>query len=527
MLAGVPTGHEYIFNTIMMKISNKAKYLILILILINAIILRFQAVSNEVGVDSFWVHILANTISEFGYAKWVLAPTSLFGMYPYSEVSAVPFLISGISQLTNLEPRWVVFLYSILLGILGVYTSYVMAGAIMDDDVFKLLVAFIFTTAPAILGYTTWTIPARSLLVILVPLLVYMLLSCQKHLKFIPLTLFFVIFLYATHHLIYFMVPSFFIYSALHVIFNSKKHLNIIQIRDKFTPLIPIAGFFLMFSIPFFGRKFIERSVYSPIYESYIRYMGISIIPAIGALVYLTFKCKKSYVEWFLLLNMIAFTALIYEETYMKWFLPIFLVIFAGMGLINILRSRKRNSIIIVCIFLLTSVTFSGYYQFIHTYSQSNINERYIEDSTYIAGRWMKEYTIGSAISNDNYFGFRITAAAETVHMLVISEIIDFTYGFFTVDLSKFEKYSYTSEEFWFDVGKYEIEFGDDKWRSLNVLETKSQEYNITYMVENTMANGNMIWSHRGNWQSKLVHMAYDVSNLVYDGGKVRVWGLS
>ena len=525
-----------------MKLSNKAKLKLFAPLIILNIILRLQVVPNEIGADSFIVHMMANSISEFGYAKWVLHPNSFFGMYAYSEVSAVPFFLSGICQSTGIEMRWVIFLYCILLGTLSMFTAYLMAGAIIDDDLFKFLVAFTLSTSPAILGYSTWTIPARGLFIVLAPLLVYMLLKCRGYTRYIPLTISFAVFLYATHHLIYFFLPVFLAFFVL-LVLETRPKINLIatlgqilksrtdnhigELKSKLYPLVPIAGFVAMFSIPFFGRKFIEMSRYSPIYESYVRYIGLLIIPAVGGLIYLIFKRNKSFREWFLLLSAIFFTALIYEQTYMKWFLPIFAVLFICIGLVNILRlERKRYALTMVSIFLLISLCFSGYYQFLHFLPTHGINERYIEESTYTAGRWMEEYVAGSAISNDRYFGMRMAAASETIHHLVTYTLLDFTYGFTTVNLSQFKWYPITSEEFWFNVGDAGRDMGEYTWDSLNIMYLKPHDFNITYFVENTKAGGDIIW-HHGRYPSKLLHYAYGKSDCVYDCGKVNIWKLS
>ena len=558
-----------------MKFSNKIKIKLFVLLIILDIVLRFQVVPNEIGADSFLVHMMANSISEFGCAKWVLHPNSFFGMYAYSEVSAVPFFLSGICQGTGIEMRWVIFLYCILLGLLSMFTAYLMVGAIIEDDVFKLLAAFAFSTSPAVLGYSTWTIPARGLFIALAPLLVYMLLKCRGYMRCIPLTIFFAVFLYATHHLIYFMLPVFFAFFVLLVLFKLKEYIKFIKIPSKFAlstifskftttdknnqvgaqskinliaalekiiklradnrigelksklyPLILIAGFAAMFSIPFVGRKFIETSVYSPIYESYVRYTGLLIIFAVGGLAYMIFKRDKSFSEWVMLLSVIFLTALIYEQTYMKCFLPIFAVPFICIGLVNILRSeRKRYALTIVSVFLLISLSFSGYYQFLHFKPTHGMNERYIEDSTYTTGRWMKEYVTGSAISNDRFFGYRIAAASETAHHLVMYTLLTSTYGFVTVNISQFKWYPITSEEFWFDVGEVRRDLGEASWDSLNILDAKPCRFNITYFAENTKAGGDVIW-HHGRYPSKLLHLAYEEKGCVYDCGKVRVWDL-
>lgn len=263
-----------------MKFPNKTKLKLFMLLIILNIILRLQVVPNEIGVDSFLVHMMANSISEFGCAKWVLHPNSFLGMYAYSEVSAVPFLLSGIYQFTGIEMRWVIFLYCIFLGILSIFTAYLMAGAIIDDDLFKFLAAFAFSTSPAVLGYSTWTIPARGLFVVLAPLLIYMLLKCCGYRRCIPVAISFAVLLYATHHLIYFMFPAFFAFFVVLALFKLKEYLkstkipsrfalspiikkfrtidNIEELKSKLYPMIPITGFAAMFSIPLIGHKFIE-----------------------------------------------------------------------------------------------------------------------------------------------------------------------------------------------------------------------------------------------------------------------------
>ena len=558
-----------------MRLSSKVQLTLFVLLIILNVILRFQVIPNEIGVDSLLVHMKANSISEFGYAKWVIHPASFIGMYAYSDVSAVPFFLSGVCQSTGVEMRWVIFLYCILLGILSMFTVYLMAGAIIDNDCFKFLAAFAFSTSPAVLGYSTWTIPTRGLFIVLAPLLVYMLIKSRRYIRYILLVIFLAVFLYATHHLFYFLLPVFFAFFVLLMVPKLKSCIKSINIPSRFVPsttlskfatidknnqveaglkikliaaleeiiklkliphaaefkaklylLIPLVGFVAMFSIPFVGRKFVEQSIYDPIYRDYVRYVGLLIIFVVGGLVYIIFKRDKSFGEWFLLMSAIVLTALIYEVTYMKWFLPIFVVLFIGIGLLNILRSeRKKYALPIVCIFLLIAITFSGYYQFLHFSSTHGMHERYMEDSTYIAGRWMKEYVTGSAISNDRFFGNKIAAASETTHHLVMYTLLTSTYGFVTLNLSQFEWYPITSEDFWFDVGKVEYDIGEDVWDNLNILDTKPTRYNITYFAENVRAGGYVIW-HHGRYPSKLLHLAYDEKSCVYDCGKVRVWDL-
>jgi hypothetical protein len=117
-----------------------------------------------------------------------------------------------------------------------------------------------------------------------------------------------------------------------------------------------------------------------------VRYIGLLIIFAVGGLAYLVFKSNKGFGEWFLLLTLILLTVFIYHQTYMKWFLPIFVIPFAGIGLINVIRAsgKRRYVLPVVTIFLLLALSFSAYYQFICFLPEQGanpLNERYIEES--------------------------------------------------------------------------------------------------------------------------------------------------
>ncbi|RLI54129.1 MAG: hypothetical protein DRP09_13905 [Candidatus Thorarchaeota archaeon] len=511
-----------------MRRSNKITVTLFGLLVVLNIILRFQVVSHEIGADSFFMHIMTNSLSEYGYAKWFLHPLSIFGLYPASYTSTMQFLLSGISQATGMEMRWVIFLYCAFIGLVSMFTAYLMAGEIFDNDLFKFLVTFGFSTSPAVLGYSTWTIPTRGLLIVLAPLLLYLLLRCRTSIKYVPLTVLLAAFLFATHHLFYFLIPAFFVLFILFTYSKLKSHINI-KIPEKLTLFAPITGFLAMYSIPFFTGHFIEHSRYASIDVSYVRYIGLLVIPAIGGLAYLIFKRDKRFGEWFLLLTLILLTTFIYEQTYMKWFLPIFVIPLAVIGLMNVLRTREKRKYVLpaVIIFLLMTVGFSAYYQFIHFLPEPDanlINERYIEESTYSTGRWMKYNIInGSAISNDATLGTRICGASETVHFLTTSTTVNQIYGFININISDFERYPLTSEDFWFN-GYKGRDIGEYAWESVHRMWKSPHEFNIRYMVENRKCSGRICW-HHGNYP-QFLHHTY-AQDCIYDSGSINIWLLN
>jgi len=510
-----------------MELSKKAKIELFSLLIILNVILRFQVVPNEIFPDSFLMHIMVNSLNEFGYAKWFLHPLSVIGLYPASYSSSMQFLLSAISQTTGLEMRWVIFLYCVFIGLLSMFTAYSMAGAIINDDLFKFLVAFAFSTSPGVLAYTTWTIPTRGLFVVLAPLLIYLLLKCRFSIKYIPLTFILATLLFITHHLFYFFIPSFLIFLILILYFKLRSKIEVISKKRtlKLTPFIPVCGFLCTYSIPLFTGHFIEEgSRYAPVWESYIRYIGVLMIPTIGGLLYLIFKQIKTLEEWFILLSAISLITFIYIPTYLKWFLPIFVIPLSCVGLVNIMKLKRRRSLFVVIAFLLLALCFSSYYQFIHflpSPGMRGMHKRYMEDSTYLTGRWMKYHLNGSAISNDATLGKRIFAASETPHVLTGSTICDFIYGFIDLNLSKFKRYPITSEDFWFD-GYKGPDVGEITWDYVH-KSGRFQPFKLSYVIENKRCIGNVHW-HHGIYPSKPLHFAYDNGDCIYDCGRIYIW---
>lgn len=504
-----------------MEISKRLIALFFGLLILFNILLRFQIELFEIGVDSFFVHVLVNSLSEFGYAKWYLNPLSLAGLYPYSYSSSVPFLLSGVSQTTNISMQYVIFIYCQILGFLSILTGYLLASKVTDNELIRIISSLFFSISLAIVGYSTLTIPTRGLLIVLAPLIFYFLVNIYEVNKKSFYILFFLLssFLFVTHHLFYFLIPLFLAFVFLKLMVKFRLCRFISETNRSFLILI---GFMLMFAIPFITGKFLESSRYAPLFTSYLRYVGIPLFYSIGGIVYLTFKSNKKYSEYLLTLTMVFLTIFIYKLTYMKMFIPVFLIPFAGYGFnnfINSIKNKKKLASLVVFSLLITT-SFVSYYQFLHEYD-SDLN-RNLEMSSYMAGNWMKEYAVGNAISNNDFLGMRIFSVAETTHFIVLSSVSDQIYGFIEPNVTEFERYPLHSEDFWYS-GYSGPDPGNDLWADLHRLRISPDEYNLTYIVEDTSSFSNVVWNH-SPFPSELVKLAHDESGCVFDNGRIQMW---
>lgn len=407
---------------------------------------------------------------------------------------------------------------------------YLMASSFINDDFFKFLIAFIFSTSTAIISYTTYTIGTRPVVVIFTPLLFYLLYSLKLSIKQVTLVLVSISFLFVTHHLFYFFIPIMIIGIILYVLSYTRMSDSIIKdILGKYSYLfvlsIPLLVFLISFSIPFVFNKFLydTGSKYNFPILQYVRYTGPLVIYSIGGIVYLFFKQKKSFHEWLLLLSILVLTTFIYIPTYMKWFVPVFLAPLAGIGITNFLKSQKKKYIpTLLIVVLIVNIIFAGYFQFLG-HQELGYYGRHIQESTYDTGLWIREFANGSAISNDRIVSFRISAVSNTTHFLVPLTPIVAIYGFTDTNVSLYQRYPLSSEDFWFD-GYSGPDIGEKVWSDVHAFPNYSNKFKLKYMVEDVRGNGNVIWNHR-SFPSKTIEGARE-RDLIYDVGYIKIWQL-
>jgi len=519
-------GEKYRFT-----FSKKMKIILFSLLIVLNLILRIPFYPHEYGHDSFVIHILANSVSQFGYAKWWLNPLSVFGLYPFSVCSAVPFILSELSQITGVDMEHVILLFCFFLGISIIFMAYIFAGVIWDNDIFKFLVAFGLSLSPSILNYLTWTITTRAPFIALLPLFVYTLFKCRTYkLRFALLTVMLFILLFATHHLVYFIIPVLIGYLIVVASYKIKRCIKSVMISHKYITFVLIIGYFTMFAIPFITRHFIEGSRYEAITELFFgylpRYTGILGIFAVGGFVYLLFKRGKKNAEWCLLLILMFLTPFLYIETYMKWFIPCFIFPFTAIGLINVLKlngRRRKFALFIIINFLLLSVSFSAFYQHWRTKGgKIHLFENYMKESTYTAGLWAKENIRGTTTTNDIVFGIKIFSISEVPHMSAYYDVVDLSYGLANINGSKLIKRSITTEDFWFSGpyakrGGYSSKEYGEAIMGMSYEDYKYSKYlsifNFTYFLENKRAG-----------KTPLLRYIQENNYCVYDNGYVNIW---
>lgn len=445
-----------------MKLSKTTKCLLICLLIVLVIVIRLPSYPHERGSpDEFTFHALANSVSEFGYAKWWMNPLCIFGLYPYAYVSAPPFLFSGVSQCTGMDMESCAWLLSTILGIFIMLSAYMMAGQIRNDDTFKFLVAFFVSISPGILAYTTWQVSARGMFLAFLPLFIYSVLTIRNFAaRFSVLVLVLLVFLLSVHHYVYFTLPIIISFVVVVAICKMRTTgiLNKIRVSQRVSSVFLVTAFLVAFSIPFFTRTFIQGSRYDALHqllESSVRYSGPLLLIAVGGVIYLICKRDKEFGELFLVMSLIFFAPLMYIGTYYPYFGAVVLCMYVGVGMANIaeVRMNKKRAFTVMVVCFLIFSGFSTFYQHGRTNVAGHQSHKfYMSDSTYNTGMWIKDHLQeGRMVSN----GIFITPT----RMLSVSEVpllsmpcTDLVYGFVNVSEEiKVVKNSPLSTKFYMD----------------------------------------------------------------------------
>jgi hypothetical protein len=377
---------------------------LLFLVLLN-IIFRIPITPHETGSDSYFVHILANSIIQFGHAKWIIHPLSAVGLHPYSYQSGVPLLLSEFSIVSGISIELSIILLSICFGVLAVFTSYIMAGEIKNELNFKLTVAFVFSLSPLLLKYSIWTIPARGPFLVLLPLFIWSLLRYHRSHDwkwiFLIVTLF--VLLATMHKLFYFTFLIMIAYFFAIIAVRYKKYITspylLITLCLLFFLLHPVFSTglsrqFWVLNAPYALKSGEWYSTYWNLGIELGARLGFLLIFAFIGLISLIWKRNKEFGDLFLFFTILLFLPILfwgagypYQST-----LP-FLSLLAGIGIVRIgdsVRIKKSSFLIIVSILLLL-LTFS-IFTVNYRFTAHPCSANYLDES---------EFAIGVYVSNN------------------------------------------------------------------------------------------------------------------------------
>ena len=427
-----------------MKLTKRANYLLIFgFLAILTVLFRFPVTPHELGVDSFQVHAWASSISANGYAKWILHPLSFFGLYPFSYPSGGIFLLSEVSQCSSVEMEWTIWIAATFFGVLGVFTSYLMAKEVMNDFLFCFSVAFVYSTSRVFIGLTNWTVSTRGLFIVLLPLLIWSLLRSynqkEERLKYLLLTVCLLVILATIHNLIFF-TPLILIAFGVSVLFYAanKKFKVPKIIIPKVSIILFFALFIPLFLLPFTPLGFYQRlesfegghqSGYffhgsTPYHillnmgAEYAMAVGILIPLILLGLILLLLKRQKTFSDVFLLAIVLCFAPFLADAGYMRFFVLFIFSLLIGFGLIGILKmlgkvKKVKSAASLILIAILAFSALLPYFVVVRPVPSLPFHTSHMNELTYNSALFIKAYGVEiPRLSDAMFIPARINAIA-------------------------------------------------------------------------------------------------------------------
>ena len=420
-----------------MRLPKKTTYLLLLTLILVNILLRFPKTPHAIGVDSFVIKGLADSIAIEGHAAWMLHPLSYLGLYPLSYPSGGMYLIASFEVLTNDIGETSLLVISILLGVLGVLISFMMAKEFRDDDVFALIVAFLFSLSPKFIATTLWESPTRSAFMTFAPLFLWALMRAHKNpnRRNFMLVITILIFIATFHRLVVLMMIVIIAYIVTSIfivtlrLFKMKFPGLLLRQRPKnHMKKLAIAGFLLLCGVLLVTSGVLDMYSYGkvasgtdPLNETIN--LGVSLTRSVGLLlpfflvgiVVIGHRRNKTIAEPLFLFVIVGLVPTLLLRLYTGFYVLPFISIFIGAGLVALLsipKKRKYLSGIAVSALLVASITFSA---MVVEYEISE--DDYISNETYSAGTYAREMTLGSIVANDGLTGSRISMLTHRAYL--------------------------------------------------------------------------------------------------------------
>lgn len=542
-----------------MKVGRRTTLALLGAILVFSLLVRYPRSEHEVGVDSFFVHTLAQAIVADGHAEWILNPSSFFGWYPLSYPSAGPFLLASSASVVGVNLEASILLVAMLLGPIGILGAFLMAREILDQPTFALSVAFLYGMAPRFLSFTMWSASSRSLFMALLPLLIWALLAYHRHHSIIRLAVLVVIFtlLTATHRLavlLSIVFISFLAASIVLVVFRIlRTYFPRLVLQNSFrraAPHLALSALVVVGAVMLVGTNVLEEYSVGELASgtqvqiqilnltiSIARSSGIALPLALVGLVATTRRKNKSLHEPFLALSFLGFIPTLLLRDYAGFYILPILTILGGLGLWSILQSSKnrpRLRPVVAIVLILVVAAFSTYVLSVEVSRTPELVPSTYTTSLY--GRsWQATYTF---VSNEGLAGVQFAAISGARILPVGGAGTSFqspellAFGFYSgeeinqdlVRLS-FQDLTIESDTIWITPGiQAELD-----WVLImqapggNIAQNLEERYAPRLLFEVKSSSGRFL-AYDNTYCSELGLWAHDSAYEIYDNGRETIW---
>jgi hypothetical protein len=337
---------------------------------------RWPTTYHETGVDSFYIHGLANSAAQFGDMRWVVNPLSLFGLYPLSYASGVPIMLAEFSNMTGMTMEETILIFSFLTAIIAALTSFLLALEIRNSAPFAFTISTLYAACPILLFSTQWTTGTRGMFMALLPFALWILVRLGRiehkafeagNKRWLVMLLIATLFLMAIIHSLFFMMIIFIIAyyvtkRVLRLIGSQKGYFVSKKTSKRFTntmitffPIMIATAMILILanSTGWLAFESFQTGLFEggSILDSFLNAMvpiaatlGFPIALLFPVSLFLILKSKrKDFVGIFFVISFLFILPFSGGRTYEKWLYPILLAILILLPVYIIISSKNRK----------------------------------------------------------------------------------------------------------------------------------------------------------------------------------------
>lgn len=538
-----------------MKQLRRTLYATMLAYVLLSLGVRYPTTPHGVGVDSFLFDVLSGSILNQGHAAWIINPLSLFGVYPLSYPSGSFFLTASVVSTSGIHTELATLLASLIVGVLGIFTAFVMAREFWKNDLFAMSVALVFSLMPRFVTNTLWEVPTRGFLMALIPLFIWALLRSIRYptmknvalatcvfllmslfhrlailmavvLVALVLTLLFatVMKILSLHYPKAFMSPSFRARS---------RHLGLALYGTTLVASLLGSGVLGVYAEGAYFSGDNPAGTLGNLVVSLSRSVGILIPIAVIGVPVVLFKRNKSTPEYLYLSSPFAILPILFLRSYSGFYVVAFFALFIGMGCAYLsarLRGRVK-ALAVVALLVVVPVAAGGAIKL----ELPRIS--YMPSSDYNVGLYARYAVQGTIASNDGLLAVRVVAISGGA-CLPIGGATTATYGpdamafgfvhSFPVEPVPLWDLTTDSDSIFAPIG---VTVGAD-WsvmmshpidpRSLQI----AGQYHVTTILENSRQPAVYYTGWGVVYESPLLAGAYQERYKIYESDGVRLWAL-
>src|SRR2546428_11301088 len=410
------------------RLPRRVTYSLILVVNVVAVLYRYPLeLGHEVGSDTTFIHSLVSSLSDRGYAAWILHPLSYFGLYALSYPSAMPFLFGSLAEAGGLPVEGAILLSGLVFSIAGGLSAFAASRSIREDDRLALIVALLFSIAPFYLKDTTWVGSGRGFVTALVPAVFFLLLRNMKtrDVRFLFLSALLVILLSAIHRmgiLAIFPLIAFGFAIPFHRL-TQKLRFALGRYESRFrwaSAGTALSGFFLLFYIQFLfpgiaGADVVQQYGTGALFEgsSYIvllANMAVSLVGKVGpllpllvvGLIRLTAARPKEDRDKFLLVAVFVMIPLLSLRDYIAEFLIYVFVLFIVLSVFPYRRAfAQRRSAATIAVTVLVATSLASSWVMKDYWKNTYYTDGATPDELYSTGVYVVWKTDGTVASNE------------------------------------------------------------------------------------------------------------------------------